>query len=343
MKKIIQFSLAAILLTSFFSCKKDKTETTNTVNGLYTNGVFILNEGLMGSSNSSLDFYSNNTNTLTESITNSTLGDVGQSLLVKDSLLFVVVNNSGKIQVYTKDSMKLFKTITGLTSPRYLAAKDSLLIVSDLSSKKISVVNYFTGNVVKTISVNGWTEQIQSDGTNAFIEIKKPWGVTGITVGLLVFNWNSLSITTTIPFNSDPNGTIFNKNEIYSITSGDSAAGIYPTIEKVNLSTLTKTTWHTFSSYLKPNKLTADAAGNLYFISNNIYRIDYNTKNLQSIIPSNGRIFYSLKMNAAKNYLYTSDAIDYVQKGTVYVFDNSGNEIKNFKAGINPTDYVFAD
>jgi hypothetical protein len=58
-------------------------------------------------------------------------------------------------------------------------------------------------------------------------------------------------------------------------------------------------------------------------------------------IANGNKNFYGLDINPTNSFIYTADAIDYVQKSNIYVYNANGNLTKNFKAGINANGFYF--
>ena len=58
-------------------------------------------------------------------------------------------------------------------------------------------------------------------------------------------------------------------------------------------------------------------------------------------INGNGKLFYSLAVDPNRNEIYVSDAIDYLQRGSIYRYSAAGNLIDQFKAGIIPGGFCF--
>jgi len=48
-------------------------------------------------------------------------------------------------------------------------------------------------------------------------------------------------------------------------------------------------------------------------------------------INGNGKLFYTLSVDASNGEIYVSDAIDYLQRGSIYRYSASGNLIDQFK------------
>lgn len=156
---IIIFSLMVLL---FNGCT-DPKETKNDDLPKY----FILCEGNFQQSNSSLWGINEDLDSLTGSIywnNENPLGDVGQSLAIKDGRLFIVMNNSHSLEIMdvSLDDSLLFETSIDLSgmSPRYIAFDDNNAFVSAWGIQGIAVINLQTYEITDTISVNGLPEDL---------------------------------------------------------------------------------------------------------------------------------------------------------------------------------------
>ena len=74
----------------------------------------------------------------------------------------------------------------------------------------------------------------------------------------------------------------------------------------------------------------------MYWIENDIYKID--TDNLSStkevVITGSGKTFYGLAIKSSNGDIVVSDAGDFSQRSTVYIYTKNGLERNSFKVGL---------
>ena len=147
MKRFSLFYIACLILAVVSSCREDFyiIPSQNQDTGVAPTrgnilGMYVLNEGNMGSNKASIDFLDLDENKPTVHYLRNIysernpnvvkeLGDVGNDIKIYGSKLWVVVNVSNKVEVATADSCKRITQIN-IPNCRYLAFKDGFAYVS---------------------------------------------------------------------------------------------------------------------------------------------------------------------------------------------------------------------
>lgn len=336
--RIISF---LFLLAVLFSCKKDESASTPSTPFTATSGgVYISNEGVFNNGNSSITYYSPGGTTAPDAFrtaNGTSLGDICQSMYLHNNKLYIVVNNSGKIEVCDPLSLKKTATITGLTSPRYfLPVSLTKAYVTDLFSGFISILNLQNNTVSGTISLSGWTEElIELNGmvyvanyiSNKIFVIDP---LTDLVMDSILAGPNGMSIQ------SDMNGKIWLLCSNDYVSQPGALFRIDPLTKQVEFN-------HTFTLSEYPARLRKNAAGTqLYLINSDVVKIDANTTTypVSTFISNNSRNLYGLGVDPS-GIIYVSDAFNNNQKGKIYRYDQNGNELNRFDAGISPGDFLF--
>ncbi len=109
-------------------------------------GLFITCEGNFMYGNASLSYYDPNTRHVENEVfaraNSMKLGDVAQSMTIRNGVGWVVVNNSGVIYAIDPDTFREIGRITGFTSPRYIHfLSDEKAYVTQIWDPRIYIVN----------------------------------------------------------------------------------------------------------------------------------------------------------------------------------------------------------
>ena len=147
MKRFSLFYVACLILAVVSSCREDFyiIPSQNQDTGVAPTrgdivGMYVLNEGNMGSNKASIDYLDLDENKPTVHYLRNIysernpnvvkeLGDVGNDIRIYGSKLWIVVNVSNKVEVATADSCKRITQIN-IPNCRYLAFKDGFAYVS---------------------------------------------------------------------------------------------------------------------------------------------------------------------------------------------------------------------
>ena len=110
------------------------------------------------------------TNDLFYTVNGRPLGDVPNSIIINGDKAYIVVNNSGKIEVVDSTTLASIETISGLISPRYMTViNDNKAYVSSLYSDSVAIINLTNIAISGYINLRRTSEAITLVGNKAFI------------------------------------------------------------------------------------------------------------------------------------------------------------------------------
>jgi hypothetical protein len=346
MRGLLQITTAFILLMAA-GCHKDKP---GPVVVSAAKGVYVINQGNFGFGNAEISFYNPATQQIADSlfkkVNNYMLGDVAQSMFIRDSLGFIVVNYSQKIEVVKIPSFQHVITITiPNASPRYfLPVNDSVAYVSELYKGEIHVVNYLTGALLTNITgVAQWTEHMILTGNTVVVEEQN---FNDSTVGsLAVLNTQNNSFVQRFSYAGGNVQDIVkdNQNHIWLAMDEDSAANIPASLYCLN-SDMSIHKRLQFAMGHHPWFLSVDGSGSrLYYFDTDIYSLSVNSDSVPAtpFAAGNGRNFYALGVDPANGDVYAGDALDYVQPSNIYRYSQTGSLIQSFRAGVITGNFTF--
>jgi len=323
------------------ACVSDKPPTDNTSIGnvaFSPSTVWVINEGNFQFGNGSLGLYKPEDSTYAEKVFENAnsrpLGDVFQSVSIFNNKAYLVINNSGRIEVINPDDFKSLQTISGLNSPRYfLPLSANKAYVSDLYSNSITVLNLADGNVMGQIPCKGWSEEMLSVFGKVFVTRPE-------SEFLLVIDAANDQVTDSVQLAYNSNSIIEDANgKLWVLCSGsidDQKPGGLFRIDPTNL-----VVEQSFSlpATQSPGSLDISLGlDTLYYLTNDIYQIPFTATTLpsQAFIQSNNNNFYGVDVHGLSGHIYVSDAIDFNQRGRVMIYNSKGELLHSFKSGIIP-------
>lgn len=338
---------------SLVSCKKD--ETTVTVPSKYGTGVFISNEGVFQSGAGTVSHYKRDSKVVQNDafITENgfPVGNVLQSITHEGEKLYLVVNNSGKVEVANTGTLKSEGTISGFNSPRYLEVINSnTAYVTDWFDNNIKVVDLNSLTIVDSINTGTGPENmaVTTDG-KVFVTNTGGWG-TDSTVSVINSNDNSLIKTLTLDYL--PQSVQIDKNgKVWVLCSGksdwnDPTKSTAGALYRINPSDYNIEDKFVFSTnMLHPAHLNINGAGDkLYYVSDRFAGEVFAMDITASALPSSSLIsktFYSLGVDPTNSEIYGGDALDFNQSGWVYRYNSTGTIIDSLQVGIIPGNFEF--
>jgi len=337
--------LFLILIAFISSCHKDKIDDLPT-----GKGVYIINEGNFNFGNGEVSFYDPNTNVVTNNLFQSangySLGDVAQSMFIKDSIAFVIVNNSSKIELVKLPSFQKIRTITiNGSSPRYvLPVSDSIAYMTELYSNKIYVVNYLTGNLKTEISIPQYTEHLVQSGEYVFVEGKKIYSNPSAEGALYRIRVSDNTYIDKKEFAGDAEGIAVDSNKfVWILTSPDSASATTAAIRVFDKDFNLLFTYSFNQLDDHPSMLQIDRARGYvwYVLGKDIYKAGNGFFPGWPTIQTSATNIYSTGVDPVTGDVYVSDALDFIQQSRIYRYDTNGTLIHSFTAGIISGNFAF--
>jgi len=373
MNKFYKVVLSAIVVGfSLTSCNKDDSQPES--KGAFENGVFVTNEGAMGNNNASVSFIGEDGKVqqgIFKSVNNRDLGDVLQSMTIIDDKVYLVVNNSNKVEVVDADTFKEVAAV-GVEGCRYAAGYNGKVYVSQWINGKSGKVTVIDENNFSTKEI---TEGI-GNGPEAIINVNDEIWVTN--VGTYIAE----------PYVSIADSTVSVIN-----TKNDAVSKIILTDKEGNVG-------------YNPSSIVKDFEGDIWVLAKGkwgasamIFEIDAISKNIKNsvilsqgqnptkIIISGKKLYYGVAYGSTKIYLmdlenmmvpsdpfieekidvvdpdaeyptlpslygmgidddgniYAGFAPDFKSNGFVKKYDSTGKEVAKYDAGIGPNGVVFND
>jgi len=341
MKNLIRLVLIYLMIVS---CQK----TPEFPNSKYTlgGGVFVVDEGNFKAGNGSLSFYSYDSskiyNDLFYSVNGRPLGDVPNSMAIKGNSAYIIVNNSGKIEVIDQSTLKSTATITGLISPRNISfINDNKAYVSSLYSDSVTVINLINNSISGYINMRRTSESIAITGYKAFIS---NWA-EGKEV--MVINTLTDQVVDSITVGIEPESMAFDRNGmLWVLCNGGWTRDNYAELVEIN-----PTTDYIEKTLVFPTKddsptcLKIDVLGKtLFYLNNGVRQMDITAAEIPSgtfINQESGEYFYKIGINPIDNDVLVTDAVDFVQQGYLLLYTSSGNLVSKLKAGVIPGSMCF--
>ena len=302
--------------------------------------IFVLCEGNFGSSNAALwSFSPDDATTATQILGGTSLGDVGQSLTVYGNQLYVIVNNSHKIEIFTvDDEISHEGTISfNSASPRYLVIDGTTGYVSCWNLSAILILDLPNLAVIDTISVSGMPEFMILDGTSLYASIpsNSDWSSASSVVEFSTSSKEIIQIYETVSGPSDME--LIGSHLFVASTYYGANGSTYTGLSKIDLSAGTVTT--------NTDILNSIVKGDLVRAGETLYRatstglapvnVDLSL-DLDNIVGEQTNVYSAA---ADGEYLYFGTT-NYVAPDTVYVTTHSGEAVNQFIVGAMPGDFA---
>ena len=312
-------------------------------------GLYITNEGNFQYGNASLSYYDPEKRAVENEVfyraNAMKLGDVAQSITVRNGIGWVVVNNSHVVFAIDLATAKEVGRITNLTSPRYIHfLSDEKAYVTQLWDNRIFIVNPKTYKITGYIDCpnmsmeNGSTEQMAQKGKYVYVNC---WSYQN---RILKIDTTTDRVVDELEVGIQPTSLKLDCNgKLWTVTDGGYEGSPYgyeaPSLYRIDPDSFTIEKKFSFQKGDAPSELMLNGSGDtLYWINNDVWKMDVSANHLPTrpFLAYNDTIYYGLTIDPNSGDVYVADAIDYQQQGKIYRFSANGKLIDEFYVGIIP-------
>jgi YVTN family beta-propeller protein len=327
-----------------------------------TDGFYIVNEGAFNNNNASLSFYDRDkdevTNDVFQAKNGRALGDQAQSMTIHEGKGYIVVQNSGKIEVIDIQNNASLRTITdGIESPRYFIGIDATKgYVSDWGSDgltgSVKVVDLASMAVTKTIPTGHGPNRFLNIGSRLYIANSGGYGKDN---SVKVIDVTKDQVIATIIVRDNPNSLEVDKdgniwvassgnlvyNQDYSINESLSTKSALTKLKGSDLGELVKFEFNEFT-FSPLSNLVINADRNVVYYNYNgaVYSLATDASQLSSQ-PFINKSYYGLAVDPITDNVIGTLAPTFSAAGKIEVYGSDGMLKNSYDVGIAPNGCAF--
>lgn len=312
-------------------------------------GLFITNEGMFQYGNATLSYYDPETKSVENEVfyraNAMKLGDVAQSMTIRDGVGWIVVNNSHVIFAIDINTFKEVGRITNLASPRYIHfVSDEKAYVTQIWDNRIFIVNPKRYEITGYIECpnmameSGSTEQMVQYGKYVFVNC---WSYQN---RILKIDTETDRVVDELVVGIQPTSLVMDKNyKLWTITDGGYEGSPYgyeaPSLYRIDAAKFEIEKQFRFKPGDSPSEVQINGEGDkLFWINNDIWSMDVEADRVpvRPFLKYRDTKYYGLTVNPRNGDVYVADAIDYQQQGVIYRYTADGEPVDEFYVGVTP-------
>jgi DNA-binding beta-propeller fold protein YncE len=346
--KLNYFFIALAFTAILASCHKDKQIQKSDTPTAQRAGIYILNQGGFGNNNSTLTYYDYTTKQLTPDIfskanADSVLGDVGNDVGIYGSKMYIVVNNSNKLDVVNAKTSKLIKEISIHQCRSVVFYKNNAFVTS--YDGNVAVIDTTSLSITKHITVGRDPEQMAIVGSKLYIANSGGLDFGNPDTTVSVVDLTTLKETKKIPVIADPVSISADAyGHVYVLSLGDfnTIAGGLTVINDNTDVVLSKP-----AASVGFNVPMAAQGDYVYYATadNKIAMFNAKTQTLlrANFITDGTTITtpFGVAVDGTTGEVFITDATDYTSNGILYAFDKTGKKEYQLTVGICPGKIAF--
>lgn len=359
--RYISLCIFAMLLSSCMRWEYGEQEQFN----MLGEGVFITNEGNFTYGGASLAYYQPDTKHLETEVFQRAnamrLGDIAQSMVVRNGIGWIVVNNSHVVFAIDVETFREVGRITDLPSPRYICfVSDEKAYISQIDSDRIIVVNpkrfEVTGEILCPMTTpyrTGSTEQMVIVGDYLYVTC---WSYQK---RVLKIDTRTDEVVDFVDIGVQPKSIVADKNgKLWVVSDGGFEGNVigYESSMLYRINPDDLTVEQQFALGIKSNsdasrsasRLKINAEGDmLYWIDGGVWRMPIDATELPiepfvaPLLGTERCLYYALGIAPDTEEVYVGDAIDYQQRSIIYRYSREGELLDTFTAGVIAGDFCW--
>ena len=320
--------------------------------------LFVVNGGNFGTPNSSLTLYNLDKEEAIQNVfydaNGAKLGDSAQSMWIdeEDNTAWICVSNSNVVFAIDTETFKEKGRIENIVSPRYfMEVADGKAYVSQMYTNYISIVDTEKYTVTGTIEIPGMDAAMGSSEELKLIGGYVYCNLWSYNKEVIKIDPATDKIVDRIETGIQPRSMAYDEqhNLLWVLNDGGAWDGNpvgyeAPTLVGIDLATFKITQIQEMNLGESVSSLLYND-GKLYWLSWGVYCMP--VENLSEVklpkapLIENVGYFYALTINPDNGDIYVADAVDFMQAGSVYIYDENGTKKGSFATGIIPTNFCW--
>ena len=366
---------ALIFLLALASCRKSPTPVPEKQQGIIPanptaepKGFYLLNEGNLGSNKASLDYMDYTTGVYTLNLYNQDnpsvtkgLGDVGNDVGVYGSKVYIVVNNSNKVEVVDKATgvhvgqvnIINCRNVAFSGNKAYVSAYLGTVGDPNAPNGIVAEIDTASLTITRKVTVGRQPEQMAIVGQKLYVANSGGYSPPNYERTVSVIGLDAFTVIKLIDVDINLDRCIADKyGKLYVTSRGDyytQSSNLY--VIDTNKDTVIKN-FHLPASNLWIDDNTAYIYATDFSYTTGKWTISYNMVDVgadtllnRSFITDGTdkgiKVPYGIAVNPTTKEVLVTDAKVYVNPGTIYCFNSAGKKLWSTTTGDIPGHFAF--
>jgi DNA-binding beta-propeller fold protein YncE len=301
--------------------------------------AFIVCEGNYGSHNATLSILDSveadtTFNNVFETVNRRKLGDHAHGMLVADSLGFIAVTGSDRIELINTRTYESIESIDLIRSPRNIALYNGQLLITSYEDSAVVALSFSTRSKDFVVKLMHRPDEIAVLNNKAYVSSAPNLNDSVISVIDLTTHFVDTIILGKNPVSLAVDAA---RNRIYAACSGAGSAGFIAVIDGSSGALIEKI--GEFNN-IRPVKLALQDSLLAYIVSSNGLIRVYNLEQAGDVSSISGN-YHALAFGNGE--LFATDGLDFISNGDLIWFGKNFQVRRKYKVGRVPANIVFKE